>query len=408
MITQTYYLRTITSAGEVTVHFLGWHKRFDIVLPWDSARIRLDKKEPLRAVPRPISTAPRPIAAAPAERMSEEGAPGAAAATAVKAATEKKAGVPKHARAVECLDLEGALLHTYSSGSMAREALGVSTEDISRCCRGRKASAGGFVFRFMDRARAAAASAAVKAAAVCVSSTDTLQAVEEAVEEAVVETLASMSISPKLVSTCHSDIDSSSTYVQSPLRSHEAGQDAPLSSPFPCLDEPSLETRIAKPPSGVGSRVAHNLRTAFDAEAFPEPRPAAALAIGAPEPAPAAISRTPRVFGRSRSYHAEALLRPYNLLADFNGEERHTRRTVATIPSSAAEPPLSQVLAMQPSHPPMQLAQATCVCEAVLATSALGGTASEGGLFLAGTKRHRDLEEDLFSTTMFASVFSAI
>jgi hypothetical protein len=53
-----------------------------------------------------------------------------------------------NAKPIECLDLEGNLIHLYGSGTEASRALNIAQADISQCCRGKKDHVNGMRFRF--------------------------------------------------------------------------------------------------------------------------------------------------------------------------------------------------------------------------------------------------------------------
>lgn len=60
----------------------------------------------------------------------------------------KKRDRTNNAKSVECLDLEGKVLHLFKSGLEASHILNISQGDISQCCRGLKHSFMGYRFRF--------------------------------------------------------------------------------------------------------------------------------------------------------------------------------------------------------------------------------------------------------------------
>jgi hypothetical protein len=57
----------------------------------------------------------------------------------------------RRARAVRCLDMEGNSIEIYESGMEVQRQLGVLQNEVSRCCRGLLASAGGLRFEFADK-----------------------------------------------------------------------------------------------------------------------------------------------------------------------------------------------------------------------------------------------------------------
>lgn len=66
--------------------------------------------------------------------------------TAIKEPHKRK----NNSKPVECMDLDGNLLHEFKSGAAASTRLNLTQGDISQCCRGLKDSAGGYKFRFKD------------------------------------------------------------------------------------------------------------------------------------------------------------------------------------------------------------------------------------------------------------------
>jgi len=53
-----------------------------------------------------------------------------------------------NAKSVECLDMDGKVLHIFKSGMIASQVLNIGQGDISLCCRGMKRSYMGYRFRF--------------------------------------------------------------------------------------------------------------------------------------------------------------------------------------------------------------------------------------------------------------------
>src|SRR4051812_43872383 len=50
--------------------------------------------------------------------------------------------------AIDAFDLDGNMIASYPSGSIASQSLGIQQGDISLCCRGLKASIGNYKFKF--------------------------------------------------------------------------------------------------------------------------------------------------------------------------------------------------------------------------------------------------------------------